>query len=88
MQKKSGAGENGLIDPDDAPELDAAFFNEADHYRAGKLISRGGRPRSPAPKIPVSLRLDPDVVSDLRAMGAGWQSRVNQVLKDWLRHRS
>lgn len=77
MQKKSGAGANGLIDRDDAPELDAAFFNEGDHYRAGKLISRGGRPRSPAPKI----------VADLRAMGVGWQSQVNQVLKDWLRQR-
>lgn len=87
MQKKSGGGASVSVDPDDAPELDDAFFREADHYRAGKLVSRGGRPRSPAPKVPVSIRLDPEVVAELRSTGPGWQSRVNEVLKEWLRHR-
>lgn len=38
----------------------------------------GGRAR----KIPVRLRLDPYVVEVLRASGAGWQTRMNEVLGD------
>ena len=87
MQKKRGAGTIGSPDPDDAPELDESFFRDADHYRGGKLINRGGRPRAVAPKVPVSIRLDPDLVHGLRAIGPGWQSQVNEILKDWLQHR-
>jgi uncharacterized protein (DUF4415 family) len=46
-----------------------------------ELKSRGGRPRSPSRKLPVKLRLDPDVVEGFRALGPGWQTRMNEVLK-------
>lgn len=42
---------------------------------------RRGRTRT---KTPVTIRLDDTVVSALRATGPGWQTRVNDVLKDWL----
>ena len=29
----------------------------------------------------VSLRLDPDVLAQLRALGPGWQTRVNGYLR-------
>lgn len=41
----------------------------------------GGRPRSANPKVPVSIRLDPDVVAKFKATGPGWQSRMNEVLR-------
>ena len=41
----------------------------------------GGRPRSANPKVPVSIRLDPDVVVKFKATGPGWQSRMNDVLR-------
>ncbi len=43
-----------------------------------------GRPRAQTPKHLVSLRLDPDVVERFRATGPGWQSRINEVLRQHL----
>lgn len=40
-----------------------------------------GRPRSETTKVPVKLRLDPDVVAAFKDTGAGWQTRMNDVLK-------
>ena len=39
-------------------------------------------------KQQVAIRLDPDVVSALRASGPGWQTRVNAALKEWLATQS
>lgn len=41
----------------------------------------GGRPRSTSPKVPVSIRLDQDVIAKFKATGPGWQSRINEVLR-------
>ena len=46
----------------------------------GKVVRRG-RPPKEAPKVPVTLRLDADLVEKLRAGGQGWQSRVNETLR-------
>lgn len=69
------------IDPDDAPELTDQFFERADEYHGHKLVKRG-RPRAAQTKVPVKLRLDPDVVEVLRATGPGWQTRVNRMLRE------
>ncbi len=45
-----------------------------------KTKSRGGRPKLDKPKVQVTLRLDPDVISHFKAAGAGWQSRMNDTL--------
>ena len=39
-----------------------------------------GRPKAAVTKVPVKLRLDPDVVEGYRATGPGWQTRMNDVL--------
>lgn len=44
------------------------------------LVRRRGAQREPT-KVPVSLRLDADVVEALRASGPGWQSRANEALR-------
>ncbi|WP_375450774.1 BrnA antitoxin family protein [uncultured Devosia sp.] len=45
-------------------------------------IRRGpGRPALNRPKQQVTLRLDAEVLTRLRASGPGWQARVNAVLK-------
>jgi len=69
------------IDPDDVmPELDDAWFDEADAYVGTKLVRRG-RPKSQNPKLPVSLRLDRDVVEWFKSRGEGWQTRINKELR-------
>ncbi|RYI99575.1 MAG: hypothetical protein EON47_16370 [Acetobacteraceae bacterium] len=37
----------------------------------------------PRPKVAVSIRLDADLVDQLRASGRGWQTRVNAILRAW-----
>ncbi|MDR0439852.1 MAG: BrnA antitoxin family protein [Candidatus Accumulibacter sp.] len=49
------------------------------------LKNRGGRPKSTAPKIQTAIRLDPEVLEGLRATGKGWQTRVNEVMREWLK---
>ena len=83
MPRKPNAGGAPWIDPDDAPELDDAFFERAAMYDGPKLIRRG-RPPSAAPKQLVTLRLDRDVIAKLKASGPRWQTRANEALRRWL----
>lgn len=67
-------------DPEDAPELTDEFFERADEYVGEKLVRRG-RPPGSGTKELVSLRIDRDVLSRLRAGGRGWQTRANDILR-------
>lgn len=40
------------------------------------VVNKGGRPRSPNPRLLISLRLPPEVVERWRATGPGWQTRM------------
>ena len=55
------------------PEVLAAFPRTAARLR--------GRPKLAAPKEAVSLRIDRDVLAYFRGTGAGWQGRLNAVLR-------
>jgi uncharacterized protein (DUF4415 family) len=33
----------------------------------------------------VSLRMDIDVLEGLRASGKGWQTRINAIMREWLK---
>jgi uncharacterized protein (DUF4415 family) len=69
---------------EEAPEWTDAQIAAADLHEGGKLIRRG-RPPSETRKQPVKIRLDPDLVAALRASGPGWQTRINELLRDVLR---
>lgn len=74
-------------DPDapeatDAQLAQAKPFAEAFPALAEKMRkSVGGRPKAENPKVAVSLRLDPEVVSRFKAEGPGWQTRMNEALR-------
>ena len=44
-----------------------------------------GRPKAESPKVPVTMRVDADVLEAIKASGAGWQTRVNELLRDAVR---
>lgn len=69
---------------EDIPELTDEWFERADLYHGGKLIRRG-RPPSQTRKEAVSIRLSPDVLGHFRAAGAGWQTRIDEALRDWIK---
>lgn len=47
-----------------------------------------GRPLSPSTKQQVAIRFDRDVLTALRATGPGWQTRVNDVMREWVRKQA
>lgn len=75
------------IDPDDAPELTDVFFEQADEYRNGILVKRGRLPQSII-KTSIKLHLDSDIIASFRAMGHGWETRMNDALKEWLKEHA
>ena len=66
---------------EEIPELTEEWFEGAELHVGGVKVQRG-RPRSPTRKVPLKLRLDPDVVKAFRASGPGWQSRINAALRE------
>ncbi len=83
MTRKNAAGVTDWVDADDAPELTDAFFDAAEISVAGRVVQRG-RPALKFPKQLISLRLDQDLLQRLRALGPGWQTRVNDALRGML----
>lgn len=85
-----------LID-DEAPEADADWFKRArpakevlpellgQEAAAALLTPKRGRPPLASPKEHLNIRLDADVVAAFRRTGSGWQTRLNQALRDWLK---
>ena len=47
-----------------------------------------GRPKAAVTKQPVSIRLSPDVIEYFKAAGKGWQTRIDEVLLEYVKaHR-
>jgi len=78
------------VDPDDAPELGAEFFDSAQRLVDGKEVGeaafqsakkRMGRPPVEVKRPTLNMRIDPDVLEALKASGRGWQTRVNAILR-------
>ena len=72
------------------PEEDAAISTgiaaDADTYELGSAEFkqlRRGRPLGSGKKVQVTVRVDADVLDRFKASGAGWQTRINDVLKSW-----
>jgi uncharacterized protein (DUF4415 family) len=59
----------------------AMTFHQLPSKLRQKLSNRKRGPQKAPRKVPVSIRLSPDVVSAFRASGAGWQSRVDEILR-------
>ena len=87
MNAKKPVSPTTWTDPDDAPELTAAFFKRADEFIGEKIVRRGRPPGSVKAdsKQAVKIRLDADVLAALRATGDGWQTRINETLRASLR---
>ena len=53
-----------------------------------KRLGARGRPRVETPKVQLTVRYDADIVDKFKATGDGWQTRMNDALRDWLQtHR-
>jgi uncharacterized protein (DUF4415 family) len=52
------------------------------------VLPRRGRPPVESPRQAVNIRLAPDILSAFKSTGKGWQSRINDALRDWLKAHS
>jgi len=85
-----------LID-DEAPEAKAEWFKRARRAKdvlpglvgrkaaTALLKPKRGRPPLANPKEHLNIRLDADVVGAFRQTENGWQTRLNDALRDWLK---
>lgn len=87
MKENKHALQTPWVDPDDAPELTDEWFEQADLYKGNTLLRRG-RPDGTANKSQVTLRLDKDVLTAFKETGKGWQTRINDALREWLANHS
>ena len=67
--------------------LDPDMFVPSDEQFA-QMKRRGGRPKSDPPKVSLTVRYDADIIAAFKAVGEGWQTRMNIALREWLQtHR-
>ena len=67
-------------DADTAPDLSTGPWPE----KLAKPAVRRGRPRVAQPKVSTTIRLSQDVIDHFKAGGRGWQTRINDALRDWI----
>ena len=90
-------GTRQTADPEMA-EFEAALLRSIDQARRGEYAAvhtpeqiaarRVGRPvgsLKAAPKVSTTIRLDADVLTALKATGRGWQTRVTEAMRDWVK---
>ena len=85
-----------LID-DEAPEATDEWFERARPAKdvlpglvgavaAKELLKpKRGRPPAANPKEHLNIRHDADIVKAFRRTGSGWQTRLNNALRDWVK---
>ncbi|MCX7256355.1 MAG: BrnA antitoxin family protein [Polaromonas sp.] len=66
-----------MADPDAMPLTNA-------QWQQVKPLARRGRPLGSGTKTQVTLRLDTKIIQKFKASGDGWQTRINDALKNWV----
>jgi len=59
-----------------AADPDAAPITDADWWADAEVL--------PPRKVPVSLRIDPDILAFFKSQGSGYQTRINAVLRRYM----
>jgi uncharacterized protein (DUF4415 family) len=69
----------GLSDPDSRP------FTDEEWEAVKPLVqTRLGRPKAEITKERITIRLSRDVVTQFRTTGAGWQTRIDAALRQFI----
>lgn len=79
------------------PEEDAAITKSAmadpdtfhptdENLKRFARIAVRGRPMGSGHKTQITIRFDDDIISSFKKTGTGWQTRMNEALKEWLKH--
>ncbi len=89
MSKKSLIDKDGEVRELTADDLKKfkplSEANPALYAKIRKGVGERGEQKSPT-KIPISIRVSPEVINYFRAKGKGWQGRIDSILKDYVAH--
>lgn len=66
------------VSEDDRPLTEAEL-------NAGLALRKRGRPAGSGTKEQVAIRFDRDILDTFRSAGPGWQTRMDDALRDWLK---
>ena len=80
-------GEVRELDTDDIKRFKRADEVLPEQVQRTLGIKTRGPQRLPT-KIATTIRLSPEVSEAFRATGPGWQTRIDNALKDWLKTHS
>jgi len=90
IKSKSGRVFDLSSDEEDA-KIRAGIAEDADTFEATeadvKQMKRVGRPPSAITKERITVRLSPEVTTYFRSLGSGWQTRMDEVLRDYVASR-
>jgi uncharacterized protein (DUF4415 family) len=67
---------------------DAHQLTDAQLAAMVPMRSLKGRPKSEKKKLLLSVRYSPEVVAYFKATGDGWQTRMDEVLRDYVDRES
>ena len=79
-----------MVNDPDSPTTRVSDWEGAVLKQGGVVVGRArtrGPNRGPL-KEQVAIRFDREVLAAFRAGGVGWQTRMNDALRDWLRTHS
>ena len=74
--------EDAAINAGIAADPDTVELTDAE---MAQLRPMRGRPPLARPKAALTMRVDADVLDALKASGPGWQTRINDLLRDAVR---
>ena len=89
MSKKSLIDKNGEVRELTADDLkkfkSLSESNPKLYSKIKKGVGKRGAQKSPT-KVPISIRVSPEVAEYFRAKGKGWQGRIDSILKEYVAH--
>ena len=71
--------QSGPYDPKDEAAVSA-------YWKAATITLGRGRPAVAVKRPTLNMRIDAEVLEAFKATGAGWQTRINAVLRDAVAH--
>jgi len=92
MQVKSKSGrifklptsaENALINQGIAADADTYELNDDEFKNLKRVTGQRGKQKAPV-KIQVSMRVSPEVIGYFKSKGQGWQTRMDEALKEYI----
>ena len=75
--------------PEQDAAINAGIAADPDTYELSKtefkqLRPMRGRPLGSGTKVQLTVRFDADVIQAFKQAGDGWQTKMNDALRDWL----